>query len=67
MRPKGADADWITVPDLEVTGTTVDLAKRQAHVDLVALTGLGVTAWREPDGTVNLMKLAGAPGAARCV
>jgi len=64
VRPKGADADWITVPDLEVTGTTVDLAKRQAHVDLVALTGLGVTAWREPDGTVNLMKLAGAPGAA---
>ena len=64
VRPKGADADWITVPELEVTGTTLDLAKRQVHVDLVALTGLGVTAWREPDGTVNLMKLAAAPAAA---
>ena len=63
VRPKDADADWITVPSLAVTGTTVDLAKRQAHVDEVALTGIKLLAWLEQDGSVNLMKLAAAPTA----
>jgi len=63
VRPKEADADWITVPSLTVTGTTVDLTKRQAHVDEVALTGIKLLAWLEQDGSVNLMKLAAAPTA----
>ena len=63
VRPKDADADWITVPSLAVTGTTVDLAKRQAHVEEVALTGIKLLAWLEQDGSVNLMKLAAAPTA----
>ncbi len=61
VRPKDADADWITVPSLAVTGTSVDLAKRQAHVEEVALTGIKLLAWLEQDGSVNLMKLAAAP------
>jgi hypothetical protein len=63
VRPKDAEADWITVPSLAVTGTTVDLAKRQAHVEEVALTGIKLLAWLEQDGSVNLMKLAAAPTA----
>jgi hypothetical protein len=63
VRPKDADADWITVPSLVVTGTTVDLAKRQAHVEEVALTGIKLLAWLEQDGSVNLMKLAATPTA----
>ena len=63
VRPKDADADWITVPSLAVTGTTLDLGKRQAHVDEVALTGIKLLAWLEQDGSINLMKLAAAPAA----
>jgi hypothetical protein len=66
VRPKGSGTDWITVPSFTVTGTTFDLAQRQAHVDLVSLTGVKVLAWLESDGALNLMKLtqpaAGAPG-----
>ena len=69
VRPKGegqaqdSTEDWITVPTLNVTGTTVDLAKREAHVDQVSLTGIQLVTWREPDGSFNLLKLAGAPPA----
>jgi hypothetical protein len=63
VRPKDADAEWITVPSLAVTGTTLDFAKHQAHVDEVALTGIKLLAWLEQDGSVNLMKLAAAPTA----
>jgi Domain of Unknown Function (DUF748) len=66
VQPKGSGteplAPWITVPALTVTGTTVDLSKRQAHVDLVSLTGVKLVTWLEADGSVNLMKLAAAPG-----
>ena len=54
-------APWVTVPSLEVTGTTVDLSKHQAHVDRVALTGLKLVTWLGSDGLVNLMQLAASP------
>ena len=63
VRPKQADIDWVTVPSLLVSGTTVDLLKRQAHVDSVTLTGLKLVTWMEPDGSLNLMKLAQSPAA----
>ena len=59
VRPKDADIDWITLPSLLVSGTTVDLAKRQAHVDSVSLEGLQLVAWLQPpDESLNLLKLA---------
>ena len=61
VRPKQSDIDWVTVPSLLVNGTTVDLLKRQAHVDSVSLTGLKLVTWLEPDGSLNLMKLAQPP------
>jgi Domain of Unknown Function (DUF748) len=64
VRPKQSDIDWITVPSLLVNGTTVDLLKRQAHVDSVSLTGVKLVTWLEPDGSLNLMKLAQSPAAA---
>jgi hypothetical protein len=63
VRAKGADADWVTVPSLLVSGTTVDLAKRQAHVDSLSLTGVKLVTWLEPDGSFNLLKLAQSPTA----
>ena len=61
VRPKNSDVDWITVPQLLVSGTTVDLAQRHAHSDSVTLSGVKLVTWLEPDGSVNLMQLAAAP------
>jgi hypothetical protein len=61
VRPKQSDIDWVTVPSLLVDGTTVDLLKRQAHVDSVSVTGLKLVTWMEPDGSLNLMKLTQPP------
>jgi hypothetical protein len=39
VRPKNSDVDWVTVPELIVSGTTLDLKRRQAHSDSLSLTG----------------------------
>jgi hypothetical protein len=64
VRPKDAQTDWIEIPSLLVSGTTLDLQKRQAHVDALSLTSLKLTTWLEPDGSLNLLKLAQTPPAA---
>ena len=64
IRPKDSATAWITIPSLSVTGTTVDLAQRQAHVALVTVTGIKLLTWLEPDGSFNLLKLASAPSKA---
>lgn len=61
VRPRDSDSDWITVPSLLLSGTTVDLAQRQAHADSLALTGVKLVTWLEPDGSLNLLKLAQPP------
>ena len=61
VRPKESDIDWITVPSLLLSGTTVDLLKRQAHADSLSLTGMKLVTWLEPDGSFNLLKLARSP------
>ena len=61
IRPRQSDTDWITVPSLLVSGTTVDLPKRQVHVDSLSLTGVKLVTWLEPDGSFNLLKLAQSP------
>jgi hypothetical protein len=63
VRPKGADIDWITVPSLVLSDTTVDLSKRQAHADSLMLSGLKLVTWLEPDGSFNLLKLMQSPQA----
>jgi hypothetical protein len=61
VKPRDSDADWVDIPALKVAGVAVNLAQRQAQVDSVALSGVKVLAWREPDGTINLTKLAAPP------
>ena len=63
VRPKESDIDWITVPDLLVSGTTVDLKARRAHTDAVVITGAKLLTWLDTDGSVNLLKLAATPPA----
>ena len=64
VRPKGSDDEWVSVPELLVSGTHVDLAKRAAHTDAVTLRGVKLQTWMEQDGSFNLMKLAGTPAVA---
>ena len=61
VRPKNSDIDWVTVPELIVSGTTVDLKPRRAHSDSLSLTGVKLVTWLEADGSLNLMKLATSP------
>jgi Domain of Unknown Function (DUF748) len=57
VRPRDSDTDWVSLPALEMTGTTVDLAQHSAAIDSLSLTGLKILAWLEPDGAINLLKL----------
>ncbi len=61
VRPRQSDVDWISVPSLLLSGTTVDLARRQAHSDSLTLTGVKLVTWLEPDGSLNLLKLMQPP------
>jgi hypothetical protein len=64
VRPRGSEVDWVTVPSLEVSGTTVDAAAREAHTDSIAISGVKLLTWLEPDHSLNLMQLIQAPPAA---
>jgi uncharacterized protein involved in outer membrane biogenesis len=63
--PRDSQAEWIAIPNLTVSGTTVDLGSQHAHVDLVSLTGVKLLTWLEPDGSLNLKQLTVAPAVAR--
>ena len=60
VRPRDSESDWIGIPAMTLLGASLDLARRQAQVDSLSLTGMKVAAWLEPDGSVNLLKLAAA-------
>ncbi|HMK85420.1 MAG TPA: DUF748 domain-containing protein [Steroidobacteraceae bacterium] len=61
VRPKDSDTDWIRIPALTLSRATADLSQRLAQVDSLSVSGLTVLAWREPDGSINLLKLAATP------
>jgi hypothetical protein len=61
VRPKDSDIDWVTVPELILSGTTLDLRGRQAHSDSLSLKDVHLVTWLEPDGSFNLLKLAATP------
>jgi Domain of Unknown Function (DUF748) len=58
IKPAESDVAWVTLPSLLLTGGHLDLQKHQAEVDSLALTGLKLLTWLEPDGSLNLLKLA---------
>jgi hypothetical protein len=64
VRPKDSEEDWVTVPELLVSGTHVDLAKRAAHTDSISINKVKLLTWIEADGSFNLLKLAGTSAAA---
>jgi hypothetical protein len=62
VRARDADVDSVTLPQLLVSNADVDLAKQSATIDSLTLTGLKLLTWVEPDGSINLMKLAATTG-----
>jgi len=58
VRPKDSETDWVSLPTLDMSGAAIDLAQRSGTIDSLSLTGLKVLAWLEPDGAINLLKLA---------
>ncbi|MCJ7452897.1 MAG: DUF748 domain-containing protein, partial [Steroidobacteraceae bacterium] len=66
LRARGADTNWVELPGIEVTDTTVALPDRTVAIGGITVTGMQVQAWMAPDGSVNLMELfaptpAGSP------
>ncbi len=47
----------ITIPQFRVKGVDVDVAKRDVAIQEVAVERAAVTAWLNPEGTVNLQQL----------
>lgn len=64
LRAPGAGEDWVRLPALAVRDTTLSLARSRVVVGAVTVDGANVTAWREPDGAVNLLRLVEMPEAA---
>jgi Domain of Unknown Function (DUF748) len=64
VRAKDADVDWVTLPQLQVSNTNLDLAKQSVQVDSLTLSGLKLVTWMEADGSLNLTKLSAGPAAA---
>ncbi len=60
VRPRDSETEWIGIPTTTLSGANLDLARRQAQVNALSMTGLKMAAWLEPDGSLNLLKLAAA-------
>lgn len=58
VRPRNSDTDWVSLAALDMSGAAIDLAQHSVVVDSLSLTGLKLLAWLEPEGALNLLKLA---------
>ncbi|HEX4377047.1 MAG TPA: DUF748 domain-containing protein, partial [Steroidobacteraceae bacterium] len=62
IAPKDAppgDTPWVSLPELDVNDTRVVVGDRTASVGEIVLQKPALQVWREADGSINLMKLAG--------
>ncbi len=61
LRARGTDTDWVTIPDIKLTGTRVLLPQHEAEIAAITLTGLKASLWRDRDGSFNVTRLFAAP------
>jgi Domain of Unknown Function (DUF748) len=62
IAPKDApasDTPWVSLPELDINDTRVVLNDRSASIGEIILQKPALQVWRDSDGTINLMKLAG--------
>ena len=58
-RNTGAEAPWITLPELDVANTTVVLNERRVAIGQVTVQRAALQLWRNADGNLNLRQLMG--------
>ena len=59
LGPTQSEADWVRIGTFAVGPTDFDLARRSVQIEGINLDGLKIKAWREKDGAINLLRLAG--------
>jgi hypothetical protein len=64
LRARGGAVDLVRVPAIDITGLRADLARATVDIGSVTAADGVVTAWLEPDGSVNLAALSGPAAAA---
>ena len=57
LRARNADSDWVRIPSLVVSGTSLALPAQTVGVQQVTLDGLEADAWMSADGSINLGQL----------
>jgi len=57
LRARNADSDWVRIPSLVVSGTSLALPAQTVGVQKVTLDGLEADAWMSADGSINLEQL----------
>jgi len=57
LRARDADSDWVRIPSLVVSGTSLALPAQSVTVQKVTLDGLAADAWMSADGSINLEQL----------
>ena len=61
LRARGADADWIILPEIAIAQVHVDVPTRAVSVGRIEADRPKVTAWTERGGGLNLARYAGPP------
>ncbi|NJD31807.1 MAG: DUF748 domain-containing protein, partial [Gammaproteobacteria bacterium] len=57
LRARDAESDWVLIPSLVVSGTSLALPAQTVAVQKVTLDGLEADAWMSADGSINLEQL----------
>ena len=57
LRARDADSDWVRIPSLVVSGTSLALPAQTVGVQKVTLDGLEADAWMSADRSINLVQL----------
>lgn len=57
IKPKGGDTEVLRLPRLTATGGRLEWPEQSAHLDEIKVTGLSLDAWRDEQGTINLLAM----------
>jgi hypothetical protein len=65
LKPRNGEGNYIDVDRLQIESSNFDLTRQSMQLGKVTLAGATVRAWRDVDGQINLLKLAGGAPPAR--
>ena len=59
LKALDADVPWISIPSIAVEDTEISLHEESVQIARIGIDRPTVDAWLEPDGSLNLLRLAG--------